>query len=200
MRPFAGRGTEALAAWSPRRIAVALVASGAFALAIGIPTGVLPTPLYTRMTPVLWWNYPIWAVTAVLSGLVTATYVRRPGEARARNGVGSASGGGLLAAFAVGCPVCNKLVVAALGVSGALTIWAPLQPLLGAASVALLGWALRRRLRSMKACALPPGQPAATSDADRQQNQSADTPLAGSPGPDGSQAPFTRHGARGAQG
>lgn len=143
------------ASWPLRRVAVALIATAAFALAIGIPTGVLPTPLYTRMTPVLWWNYPVWAVTAILSGLLTATYVRRPQEARARNGVGAASGGGLLAAFAVGCPVCNKLVVAALGVSGAISIWAPLQPVLAVASVLLLAWSLRRRLRNARACPLP---------------------------------------------
>lgn len=39
-----------------------------------------------------------------------------------RSGLGSASGSSLVAALAVGCPVCNKLVVAALGVSGALNI------------------------------------------------------------------------------
>jgi hypothetical protein len=28
------------------------------------------------MTPVVWWDYPIWAISAVLFGLVAATYVR----------------------------------------------------------------------------------------------------------------------------
>jgi len=40
-------------------------------------------------------------------------------------------GASVLATFAIGCPICNKLVVALLGVSGALTCWAPLQPLIG---------------------------------------------------------------------
>lgn len=155
-------GEGIAASWPVRRIAVAVIATAAFALAIGIPTGVIPTPLYTRMTPVLWWNYPVWAVTAILSGLLTATYVRRPQEARARNGVGAASGGGLLAAFAVGCPVCNKLVVAAIGVSGAINIWAPLQPILAVASVLLLAWTLQRRLRNAGACPLPSPTPVTT--------------------------------------
>jgi hypothetical protein len=27
------------------------------------------------MTPVLWWNYPVWVLTAILTGLIVATYV-----------------------------------------------------------------------------------------------------------------------------
>lgn len=133
-----------------------------FALAVGVPTGVVPTPLFTRMTPVLWWNYGVWAATAVLGGLVVATYIRRPGDRTPRNGVTAASGGGLLAAFAVGCPVCNKLVVAALGMSGALTIWAPLQPVIAVASIAALGWALRSRLRNEYACSIGTDRPSPT--------------------------------------
>lgn len=148
--------------WPARRIVVAVVSGAVLALAIGVPTGVIPTSLYTRMTPVLWWNYPVWAATAVLGGLLVATYIRRPGEVTARSGLGSASGGGLLAAFAVGCPICNKLVVATLGISGALTVWAPLQPALGGLSVLGLSWALRRRIKNEYACSLagPPASPA----------------------------------------
>lgn len=138
--------------WPLRRIAAAGLAAAVFALAVGVPTGLVPTPLYTRMTPVLWWNYAVWAVTAALGGLVVATYIRRPEHRAPRNGAAAASGGGLLAAFAVGCPVCNKLVVATLGASGAMTIWAPLQPMVAVVSVVGLGWALRRRLKNEYAC------------------------------------------------
>lgn len=70
-----------------------------------------------------------------------------------RGGTTSALGyaGGLAAFLAIGCPVCNKVALVLLGTSGALTIWAPLQPLLGIASLALLGatlaWRLRMRAR-----------------------------------------------------
>jgi len=70
-----------------------------------------------------------------------------------RSGPTSALGyaGGLAAFLAIGCPVCNKVALVLLGTSGALTVWAPLQPLLGIASVALLGatlaWRLRMRAR-----------------------------------------------------
>lgn len=144
--------TDLPARWPPRRIAAAALATVVFALAVGVPTGLVPTPLYTRMTPVLWWNYVVWAVTAALGGLVVATYIRRPHDRAPRNGAAAASGGGLLTAFAVGCPVCNKLVVATLGVSGAMTVWAPLQPVLAVLSIVGLGWALRRRLQNEYAC------------------------------------------------
>lgn len=60
---------------------------------------------------------------------------------------------GLLGYLAVGCPVCNKVVVLALGTSGAMTWFAPLQPVLALASVVLLLVALRSRLQAEQACA-----------------------------------------------
>lgn len=55
-----------------------------------------------------------------------------------------------LGAFlAIGCPVCNKIALLLLGASGALSVWAPIQPVLGAISLALLvgtvAWRLRLR-------------------------------------------------------
>ncbi|MBF6289937.1 hypothetical protein IU436_26390 [Nocardia farcinica] len=139
--------------WPIRRWLVAFAVGAVVAAAVGIPTGVLATPFYTRMTPVLWWNYPIWLFTAVLSGLVAATYVRSRIPPTTRSAGLWAT---LASAFAVGCPVCNKLIVALLGVSGALSIWAPLQPVIAVASLSLLAWALRRRLAGERACAILP--------------------------------------------
>ncbi|GAA3974020.1 hypothetical protein GCM10023085_65620 [Actinomadura viridis] len=61
----------------------------------------------------------------------------------------------MLSLLAVGCPVCNKVVLVLLGTSGALTVWAPLQPWLGALSVGLLGVAAVRRLAGEIACPVP---------------------------------------------
>ena len=145
--------------WPPRRVTVAALATAIYGLAIGIPTGVVPSPLYTRMTSVLWWNIPIWATSAVLAGLLTATYIRRPADDSPRSGTAAASGGGLLAALSVGCPVCNKLVVALLGASGAMSIWALAQPVLGLLSVLGLAWVLRKRLTSEYACSIGASRP-----------------------------------------
>jgi hypothetical protein len=123
------------------------------ALVVGVPTGLVSTPFYTRMTPVTWWNYGVWITTAVLSGLLIATYVRRPVTTRAPSRAGVLANVGSL--LAVGCPVCNKVVVAVAGVGGALNVWAPLQPLIAAVSLLLLGWALWRRLTARSGCPVP---------------------------------------------
>lgn len=133
------------------QLAVAAAAAAVVAVAVGVPSAVLANPFFVRMTPVPWWSYLVWALTVVLSGGLAATYVHR------RSTVSASTGrAGILAnvgsVLAVGCPVCNKLVVAAIGVSGALTVWAPIQPLLAATSLGLLSWALWRRLATSRSC------------------------------------------------
>lgn len=142
--------------WTRRRAAVAVAAAVMTALVLGVPTGIIETPFYTRMTPVVWWNYPVWAGSAVLTALVFTTYVRGP--ATGAPVTGRAGVGGVLSLFAVGCPICNKLVVSLIGVSGALNVWAPVQPVLGAAGLLLLGYALRVRVRAERSCATATGR------------------------------------------
>ena len=148
---------ESMTSWPLRRWLVATVAAAVAALAIGVPTGIVETSFYTRMTPVTWWNYPVWAISAVLVGLTTATYVRVDGTSNAAPDRGRrAVGAAVLSAFAVGCPICNKLVVALIGVSGALSYWAPLQPILGLVSIGMLATVLGVRLRGDAECRLRP--------------------------------------------
>jgi len=95
---------------------LAAAAAGAgWLLVSGVPTGIIETPLYFRMTPVRW-DYPLWAASAVLVGLLAASYIHRTERGRPDGSQGEKIlGGGLLSVFAIGCPVCNKLVVLALG-------------------------------------------------------------------------------------
>ena len=46
--------------------------------------------------------------------------------------------GGFVSFLAVGCPVCNQAVVAIVGTSGALSWWAPVQPVVGLLAIGLL--------------------------------------------------------------
>ena len=96
---------------------------------------------------------------SLLAGALAATYLV---YAPATRGIGGAGvGSGLLGCFAVGCPVCNKLVVALLGASGASGVFAPIQPALGGAAVVLAGGVLVVRLRATRlaSCALPSSPP-----------------------------------------
>lgn len=152
-------GLASVRTWSPQRWLVAVSAGVVAALAMGVPTGIVKTSFYTRMTAVTWWDYPVWAASSVLIGLTAATYVRagRRGDEQTRVPDRSVRtvGAAVLSTFAVGCPICNKLVVALIGVSGALSYWAPLQPLLGLLSIGLLGAGLLVRLRGVAACPAP---------------------------------------------
>ena len=153
-----------LRTWPARRWWVAAAAAGVVAVLVGAPTDVIPNPVFGRPVPVTWWSYPTLVVTAVLGGLLAATYVRGTGstapvddaadleELDAPSRMGGV--GGLLSFFAVGCPVCNKLVIVALGTTGARQWFEPVQPLLAVASIALLAVALRTRLRSDGACCI----------------------------------------------
>lgn len=143
--------------WPVRRWVAAVIGAAIMALLIGIPTGVIPSTFYHRMTPVTWWDYPVWALSAVLVGLTIATYIRLPGAVPGElpDQTKRTMGMTLVSTFAVGCPICNKLVVGVVGVSGALNYWAPLQPLLGVVTVTLLAVGLIVRLRGAVSCALP---------------------------------------------
>ena len=124
---------------------IALSSAVAYAVVLAIPTGIIPNPFFTRMLPAGPWNYGYWLLSAPLVGLVVASSVSP--AFRACSVERQTTCGGLLALLAVGCPICNKVVVMLLGVSGALTYFQPVQPLLGALSLLLLGYALWLRLR-----------------------------------------------------
>ena len=145
--------------WSPRRWLVAAGASLAAIVLLGIPTAMIPNPVFARPIDAPAWSYLALAITAVLSGLLLATYVRDGGQEEvATEDARRFTAGGLLAFFAIGCPTCNKLVIIALGTSGALTWFEPVQPYLALAGVAVLGYALRRRLQTEVSCEVPAGR------------------------------------------
>jgi hypothetical protein len=68
-------------------------------------------------------------------------------DASHRQGTTLGTVAGFGAFLAIGCPVCNKVALLLLGAGGTMTVFAPLQPLIGAASLVLLAGALAWRLR-----------------------------------------------------
>jgi cobalamin synthase len=168
---------SALAQWPGRRWQTAAVAAVATYVVVAIPTDLIDTPLFSREVPPTWWSFPVLAVTAVLTGLLLATYVSRDpassgeeGEEEGRKGKFGAAGA-IVSFFAVGCPVCNKLVLLALGTSGAMQYFEPIQPLLAALSIALLLWAFVKRATSEDRCPLPRSQATAAATVDHGEKQ-----------------------------
>jgi len=146
------REWEAMGDWPRRRWIVALIGAVLTAVLIAIPTAIIPSPIFGRAIEVTWWSYPIVIISGILGGLLIATYARESTPDRASK-FGMA--GALVAFFAVGCPVCNKLVLLALGASGAVTWFAPVQPFIALISIGLMAVALRIRLRGEVACGIP---------------------------------------------
>jgi len=145
-----------LLAWTAVWTAVSL-------LAFGVVTAIIPNPVFARQVPAEPFAIWTWIVSAPLMGLVMATYTvpprpspialisLGPGDAAAadRRSTTLGSLAGLGAFLAIGCPVCNKIALVLLGASGAMSVYAPIQPLIGAASLVLLVatviWRLRLR-------------------------------------------------------
>ncbi len=147
-------GWATLRTWPARRWAAAVLGAAGTVAVIGLPTVLIPNPVFGRDVPPTWWAWPVLAVTAVLAGLLGATYVRLPAAERT-TAAKAGLAGGILSYLAVGCPVCNKLALLALGYTGALRWFAPIQPWLAAAGMLLLGYALHRRLNGEIACPVP---------------------------------------------
>jgi MFS family permease len=132
-------------------ITVAL-ATAASLLVIGIPTRLIDNGWFVRMTPTRPQDYAFWAVSAVLIGLIAGSYT----AGRTADHQYKVLSSGMFSYLAVGCPICNKLVVLLLGVSGAMTYFAPAQLFIGLGSIALLGWTLMLRARVLTgACEAP---------------------------------------------
>jgi hypothetical protein len=128
-------------------------------LAFGVVAAIIPNPVFGRGTPPEPFAVAIWLASAPLIGLLMATYfaplpatgpVPLATSAR-RDGTTLGTLGGVAAFLAIGCPTCNKIALVLLGASGAGSMFGPIQPVIGAASLALLAgtlvWRIRLRAR-----------------------------------------------------
>ena len=123
------------------------------AVLIAVPADLIDTPLFGRPVETRAIDYGILAVTAALIGLIFAIRVPESDETEKQDT--RTVWGGFVSFLAVGCPVCNQLVVGLVGTSGALSWWAPVQPVVGLVAVGLLVWTLRYRLRTYQLVACP---------------------------------------------
>jgi hypothetical protein len=84
--------------------------------------------------------------------LLFATYVKNDSANTEDTSLKIGTAGAFFSFLAVGCPVCNKIALIALGYSGAMNYFAPVQPFLAFAGVAILTYALIMRLNGEIKC------------------------------------------------
>jgi hypothetical protein len=119
-------------------LAIAIAGAVVTFLVIGVPTDIVPNPLFGRAVAVRSWEPWVLLLTSVLTGLWFGLQRARSATPEGEDSSVPTLGAAGLALFAVACPVCNKVVLLALGTSGALGFWEPLQPWLAALSLVLL--------------------------------------------------------------
>jgi hypothetical protein len=164
-----GCPAAAVLATIDRRFALhAVLWTAASLLVFGLVAAIIPNPVFGRQIPPASFAIAVWLVSAPLMGLLGATYsapVAPTGAtaepmplvfattagAAGREGTALGTAASIGAFLAIGCPVCNKIALVLLGTSGAMTVFAPLQPVIGAASLVLLAgtlaWRFRLRVR-----------------------------------------------------
>lgn len=143
---------SAILLWSPKRWIVAVVTAVLSGVLISLPTAIIENPVFGRDVAVTSWSIPVVILTAIISGLIVATYIRNDQSVEEERSIKIGGTGAFLSFLAVGCPVCNKIALVALGYSGALQYFAPVQPYLALFGVGLLMYALRQRLKGEVAC------------------------------------------------
>lgn len=142
----------ALLLWSPKRWFTAISTALVTGIIIALPSAIIENPIFGREVAVTPWSIPVLVITSILSGLILATYVRNDESVDEERSIKIGGAGAFLSFLAVGCPVCNKIALIALGYSGALQYFAPVQPYLAFAGLVLLGYALRKRLNGELMC------------------------------------------------
>ena len=131
-------------------VAIGLVTAAAFGLTVGVITGAIDTPIFERATPAYAIDYPIWTANALLVGALAGVSVY---AARQRQSFGSGTiyAGGFLSAFAISCPLCNGLLVAAFGTGAAANVFDPARPFIGGLTALFMAFVLYRRIRTLRA-------------------------------------------------
>lgn len=141
-----------LQSWPPIRWLVAIASACLIFLVIALPTAIIPNPIFGREIEVTWWSIPVLVLTSAFTGLLLATYIRVNPMITEEKSLKLGGAATFLTFFAVGCPVCNKVVLIALGYSGAISYFAPIQPILGLISLLLIIYVFFKRVLNEGSC------------------------------------------------
>lgn len=108
-------------------------------LALGTVTALWQNPWFIRMTPISKFDFVILALEALLLGFYLG--VRAGSCAVKRAGLG-----GVLGFLGFGCSICNQLLVLVFGAGFLMSYFEPIRYPIGIAGLAVLGFALYKKL------------------------------------------------------
>ena len=103
------------------------------------------------MIPATTSDYVFLLVNSGLIGAYIGLYSFEKHE-RSKKGDALATTGSIANIFAVGCPICNKLLVVLLGATAVMTYFEPIRIWLGFFSVGVIGAALWFKIKNVKSC------------------------------------------------
>ena len=129
-------------------ISLSVLFSLIFLVVFGTLTVLIPNTFFARMTSIHYYDYIFLVLTSLLAGVSVALwqYSKSVGVKSASCTLGGTIGG----VFSFGCAICNKLLILLLGLSGVMTYFMPLQPILGVVSIGLLGWGVHRQYKNIQ--------------------------------------------------
>jgi hypothetical protein len=137
---------------------IGLGVSLAALLVFGIPTSLIPNPIFSRMIPSLPLDYVFLIITSLLVGAYAALHFYGKQAAPFKKAEKATAYSGLLGSIvAFGCPLCNKVFVMALGSSTILNYIEPYRPIIGTVGAAAMGLAVFVKGKTVRdgACLLP---------------------------------------------
>ncbi len=104
-------------------------------LVFGIPTALIPTGLFKRMTQVTAFDYIFLILVPILFGIFVSIYLKNK---KTKKKTCAVTGGFISGWLAVICPICTSLLIYIFGASFLLTYFDPVRPFFGALSVVVL--------------------------------------------------------------
>lgn len=114
-------------------------------LVMGIPTALVPNPLFKRMIDTSILDYLFLFSVSILLGTFISIGLYKRKSAGKEDYI--AGGGGILGIFAFACPLCNVLLASLFGSVLISSFFLPLRLWIGLLSIAILSFAISQKLK-----------------------------------------------------
>jgi predicted ABC-type exoprotein transport system permease subunit len=124
-----------------------LLSSASFLLLFGIPTSLIPNPLFMRMTQTNLLDYFLLISTSLLLGAYLGLY--RQKKSHSSKACKASYAGGAAGFFGFACPICNKLLVMLLGLAGVVMYIEPVRYALGIIGIAEMTYAVAEESKAL---------------------------------------------------